>query len=122
LFSIGCRPIELVDTKKKRKDTSFDNINLNNNDLEIINNDNTLVINKNNNSFGAENYQEFGNYKDYTFESDVIISRIREDIRQFDTIYYKDIRLLVMRNNKRNILVIEIMIAYHKRYQRRLKP
>jgi hypothetical protein len=56
LFSIKYRPAELVNTKKKRKDTSFDNINLDNNNLEIINNNNIFVINKNNNNFSAKDY------------------------------------------------------------------
>jgi hypothetical protein len=122
LFGIRCRPAELVDAKKKRKDTSFDNVDLDDNDLEVVDNDNTLVIDKSNNGFGAEDNQEFGSRKDYTFESNIIMSGIREDIRQFDAICYKDIRLLVVRNSKRNILAIEVTIAYHKKYQRRPKP
>jgi hypothetical protein len=81
LFNTRYRPIELVDTKKKRKDISFDNIDLNNNDLEIVNNNNTFIINKNNNNFSTKNNQEFGNYKDYIFESNITINRIRENIR-----------------------------------------
>jgi hypothetical protein len=78
LFNIRYWLAELVDTKKN---ISFNNINLDNNDLEIINNNNILVINKINNSFGVENNQEFDSYKDYIFENNIIINRIKENIK-----------------------------------------
>jgi hypothetical protein len=122
LFGTGCRPAELVDAKKKRKDTSFDNVDLDDNDLEVVDDDNTLVIDKSDDGFGAEDNQEFGGREDHAFESDVAMSGIREDIRQFDAICYEDIRLLVVRNGERNMLAMEVTMAHHKGYQRRPKP
>jgi hypothetical protein len=121
LFGIGCRPAELVDTKKKRKN----DISSNNNDLEIVDNNNILAIDKSNKYFGTKSNKDFSSRDNNTLQGIVIISRAEENIRYFDAICYKDIRLLVVRSpssREREGLAIEVIIAYHKRHKRRPKP
>jgi hypothetical protein len=110
----------LVNAKKKKKDTSFNNNNLNNNNLKVVNNNNILVS-KSNNSFSAKDNKDFSSYKDDTFKGNVAISRVREDIREFDINCYKDICLLVIYNREQNVLAIKVIITYYKGHQRRLK-
>ncbi|TVY12529.1 hypothetical protein LARI1_G009432 [Lachnellula arida] len=96
LFGTGCRPAELVDAKKKRKDTDFDNDNPDNDDLE-----------------------------DDAFEGNATMSGVHENIRQFDAICYEDVRLLVVRSpsgGERDGLAMEVKMAHHKGHKRRPKP
>jgi hypothetical protein len=51
-------------------------------------------------------------------------SRVKEDMRYYDVICYKDMRLLVVRSpggGGRDVLAIEVTIAYYKGYKRRPK-
>jgi hypothetical protein len=55
LFGTGCRPAELVDAKKKRKDTSFHDDDLDDNDLEAVDEDDPLIIDNSDGGFGKRN-------------------------------------------------------------------
>jgi hypothetical protein len=125
LFGTGCRPAELVDAKKKRKDTSFDDDDLDDNDLEAVDNDDPLVIDKSDDGFGAEDNMDFSGRESDTFEGDVAMSGVGEDVRQFDAICYEDVRLLVVHNpgsRERDVLAMEVTMAHHKGHKRRPKP
>ncbi|PVH70113.1 hypothetical protein DL98DRAFT_620728 [Cadophora sp. DSE1049] len=60
-----------------------------------------------------------------SFDNDVSISDVETELRQFDALCYKNVRLLVVRNlvaGERDVLAIEVKLAYHKGGKRRLKP
>ena len=120
VFGTGCRPAELINAKKKNKgDIDFED-----NDLELVDGDDAFAVNKGDGSFGAESNDLSGRGHDAS-EGDVAISRVEEDVRHFDAICYEDVRLLVVRSpgsEERDILAIEVIIAYYKGYKRRLKP
>jgi hypothetical protein len=53
------------------------------------------------------------------------MSKVKEDMRYYNVIYYKDMRLLVIRSpggGGRDILAIEVTTAHYKGYKRRPKP
>jgi hypothetical protein len=129
LFATGCRPTELVDVKKKRRTPSF-------------NNNETYANSVNDKGF---NNAKAGANADFSFDDDhdsavadldsendnnssnnnVAISDIKTELRQFNALYYEDVRLLVVRNpvaGERDVLTIEVKLAYHKGAKRRLKP
>ena len=102
-----------MDVRKKRKD----NINSEDNNLKVLNNNYILTISKNNNGFGPKSNRGTSSYNNNNYKDYSIISKAREDIKYIKIIYYKDVRLLVMcgpNNRGRNILVIEVTIAYYK--------
>ncbi|KAL5329360.1 hypothetical protein ACEPPN_002872 [Leptodophora sp. 'Broadleaf-Isolate-01'] len=130
LFATRCRPVELVDAKKKKKrrwpglkdnNTSDGDIDDNgfkdteigaNADFGFNNHDSSIA------DLGSENNSN-------GFDDDVTISDIKTELRQFDALYYKDVRLLVVRNpvaGERDLLTIEVKLAYHKGAKRRPKP
>jgi hypothetical protein len=118
LFSTGCRPIELVDAKKKRReDPGSKDDDLNDDDL--------LAINKSNNGFGAEDNQDFSSRDDDALEGVAATSGVKEGMRYYDAIYYEDVRLLVVRSpggGERDVLAIEVTMAHYKGHKRRPKP
>ncbi|KAK0105964.1 hypothetical protein ONS95_004474 [Cadophora gregata] len=66
---------------------------------------------------GSENSSSSSN-------NDVSISNVKTELRQFDALYYEDVRLLVVQNpvtGKRDVLAIEVKLAYYKGAKRRLK-
>ena len=96
---MGCRPIELVNVKKKRRPSS-----LNNNETYVNN-----VNDKGFNNAKASANANFGFNDDYDSaiidlgseinngsNDDVAISDVKIELRQFDALYYKDVRLLVV--------------------------
>jgi Protein of unknown function (DUF3435) len=121
LFGTGCRPAELVDAKKKRKD----DISSDNDDLEVVDDDDILAVDKSDDGFGTESNKDFSGRDDNTLQGVVTISRAEEDIRHFDAICYKDVRLLVVRSpgsREREGLAMEVTMAHHKGHKRRPKP
>ncbi|KAG4427387.1 hypothetical protein IFR05_017130 [Cadophora sp. M221] len=117
LFGTGCRPAELVDARKKRKD----DIDSEDDDLEVFDDDNIVAIGKNNDESGPESNKSTTSCD----EGDVAMSGMGEDIRHFDAICYEDVRLLVVRspdNGGRDVLAMEVTMAHHKGHKRRPKP
>ncbi|KAG4430257.1 hypothetical protein IFR05_014253 [Cadophora sp. M221] len=117
LFGTGCRPAELVDARKKRKD----DIDSEDDDLEVFDNDDIVAIGKNNDESGPESNKSTSSCD----EGDVAMSGMGEDIRHFDAICYEDVRLLVVRspdNGGRDVLAMEVTMAHHKGHKRRPKP
>jgi hypothetical protein len=58
-------------------------------------------------------------------DDDVAISDVKTELRQFDTLCYEDVCLLVVRNpvaGERDVLAMEVKLAYYKGAKRRLKP
>jgi len=87
LFSTGCRPAELVDAKKKRKDnTGFED--------DDLNDDNILAVDKSDDGFGAGSNKDFGDRDNDALDSVDATSGVEEDIRHCDAICYKDVHLL----------------------------
>ncbi|KAH8749255.1 hypothetical protein F5882DRAFT_525212 [Hyaloscypha sp. PMI_1271] len=110
-------PTELVNAKKKRRDEAGSK----DDDLD---NDEVPAMDKSNNGLSAEGIDLYSDDND-TLEGVAATSRFKEDLRHFDTIYYKDMRLLVIRSpggGERDVLAIEVTIAYYKGYKRRPKP
>lgn len=106
LFGTGCRPTELVDAKKKRKD----DIALEDDDLEVVDDDDILAVNKSDAGFSAENNKDLSGRDNNAVEGDVTMSRVEEDIRHFDAICYEDARLLVVPSpgsEERDVLAME---------------
>jgi hypothetical protein len=130
LFATGCRLTELVNVKKKKRqrldvnDNSINEDNMNDKDFnEIENNINT--------DFGFDNNHDNtiidlgSKNNNNSFNNNITISDIETESRQFDTLYYKDICLLVVRNlivKERDILAIKVKLTYYKRAKRRPKP
>jgi hypothetical protein len=130
LFATGCRPTELVDVKKKKRrrpglnnsktgannvnDKGFNNAEVGTNtDFSFNNNHDSAIA-----DLGSKNNNNSSN-------NDVAISNVKTELRQFDTLYYEDVRLLVVRNpvaGEWDVLIIEVKLAYYKRAKRRLKP
>jgi hypothetical protein len=113
ILGTRCHPVELVDIRKKRKD----DIDSEDDDLKVLNNNHILAISKNNNGFGPESNRGTSGYDNNAYKDDSVMSEVGEDIRYFNVIYYEDMRLLVIRgpdNRGRNILAIEVTMAYHK--------
>jgi hypothetical protein len=80
---------------------------------------NTKKKRKDNISFDNNNFKGVNN-------NDIlaVISKVKKNIRHFNAICYKDIRLLVVRSSKskeQDVLVIKVIIAYYKRHKRHLK-
>jgi hypothetical protein len=70
---------------------------------------------------GSENDNDNNNGSN----NDVAISGVDTELRQFDALCYKDVRLLVVRNpvaGEQDVLIIEVKLAYYKGAKRRLKP
>jgi hypothetical protein len=121
LFGTGCRPAELVDAKKKRKE----DIDSEDDDLEDLYDDDVKAIRENNYGSGPESNKGTSSCDDDTREGDVAMSGMGEDIRHFDAICYEDVRLLAVRspdNGGRDVLAMEVMMAHHKGHKRRPKP
>ncbi|KAH9207213.1 hypothetical protein DL95DRAFT_415841 [Leptodontidium sp. 2 PMI_412] len=134
LYIYRCRPIKLVDVKKKKKkkrrwpslkdketgDRDVDDNSFEDKDTEVGANA----------DFGFDNHDsavtDLGSENDSnSSDDDVIISDIKTELRQFDALYYEDVRLLVVRNpvaGERDILMIEVKLAHYKGAKRRLKP
>ena len=120
LFGTGCRPAELVDAKKKRRD----DIGFEDDDFEVVDDDDILAIDKSDDDFSAENNMDLGGCDD-ALEGDVAMSGVEEDIGHCDAICYEDVRLLVVRSpgrEKRDVLAMEVTMAHHQGHKRRLKP
>jgi hypothetical protein len=100
LFAIGCRPIELVDVKKKKRrrpdlnnnKAYADNMNNGgfkdaevgaNADFSFNDHDSTVA------NLGSEN-------DSYSSNNNVAISYVNTELRQFNTLYYEDVCLLVV--------------------------
>ena len=115
LFGTGCRPAELVDGRKKRRDE----VDSENDDLEALDDDDILAADKSDAGFETEN-------NNFSCRDDGACQGIgEEDIRQCDAICYEDIRLLVVRSpmsGERDVLAMEITLAHHKGHKRRPKP
>jgi hypothetical protein len=134
LFATGCRPAELVDAKKKqRKRTPGLNDNktcTDTTDDEGFNDteggaDTDFGFDSDNahNSTVTDLGSEIGN--NGSDNNNIAISDNQTEYRQFDTLYYKDVRLLVVRNpvaGERNVLAIEVKLAYYKGAKRKPKP
>jgi hypothetical protein len=113
IFGIGCRPVELVDARKKRKD----DIDSEDDDLEVLDDDHILAIGKNDNGFGPESNRGTSGCDDDAHEGNGVMSEVGEDIRYFDAIYYEDVRLPVVRgpdSGGRNVHAMEVTMAHHK--------
>lgn len=115
LFSTECWPAELVDGRKeKRDDADFEE-----DELEVVNNDDILAADKSDTGFRNEN-------NDINSRNDGALSGVSDEaVRQFDAIYYEDVRLLIVRSSEggeRDVLAMEITMDHHKGYKRRLKP
>lgn len=117
LFGTGCRPAELVDAKKKRKDdTSSED-----NDLD---DDDILAIDKSDDGFSAKGNKDFSSCNDDTLKGIATTSGVEEDIRHYNAICYKDVRLLVVRSpssREQDVLAMEVTMAHYKGHKRRLK-
>jgi hypothetical protein len=121
--------MELVNIKKKKRQrpdidndlTSADNIN--NEDFDktkdsantdfSFNNDHDSAIT----NLGSKNNKSSSN-------NNIPINDIKTESRQFNVLYYKDIRLLVIWNpiaKEQDMLIIEVKLAYYKGAKRRLK-
>jgi hypothetical protein len=129
LFAIRCRPAKLVDAKKKKRrrpdlddnkayannvnDKGFKDAEVGANaDFGLDDHDSAIA------NLGSENDSN-------SFNNNVIISDIKTELRQFDALCYKDVRLLVMRNpiaGEQDVLAIEVKLAYYKGAKRRPKP
>jgi hypothetical protein len=115
LFGTGCRPAELVDGRKKRRD----GVNSDDDDLEVANDDEILTTDKSDDGFKT-NKNDFSGCDNGARQC---VSEV--DIRQFDAICYEDVRLLVVRSpesGEQDVLAMEITLAHHKGHKRCLKP
>jgi hypothetical protein len=122
LFGTGCRPAELVDAKKKKRD----DIDSETDELQVLDDDDTLAFDEIGDGSGVENSQGPTVHDDNAFDNDDTAMRgMEEDIRRFDAICYEDVRLLVVRSpesEERDVLAMEITLAHHKGHKRRPKP
>jgi hypothetical protein len=120
LFGTGCRPAELVNAKKKRKD----DVGFEDDDFEVVDDNNILSVDKSDDGFSAENNKDHSG-RDDALEGDIAVSGVEEDIRHYDAICYEDVRLLVVRSpgsEERDVLAMEVTMAHHKGHKRRPKP
>ena len=137
LFATGCRPAELVDAKKKKKKKKKRR-------TPGLTDDETCADDTDDEGFddteaGAE--ADFGFDSDDDYDSavadlgsendddgsddDVAMSDDQTEHRQFETLCYEDVRLLVVRNpvaGERDVLAMEVKLAHHKGAKRRPKP
>jgi hypothetical protein len=107
LFSIGCRPAELVDAKKKTG-------------RDVAGSDNEE---SGDDDFAADRDADMSSLADDG--PDGAIGAVEPDASRVDALCYEDIRLLVVRNpdgEGRDILAIEVKLAHHKGHNRRPKP
>lgn len=82
--------------------------------LEVLDNDYILAISKNDNRFGPESNRGTSGCNDNAYKGDGIMSKVGEDIRYFNAIYYEDVCLLVVRgpnSRERNVLAIEVIMS-----------
>ena len=129
LFATGCRPAELVDVKKKkRRRPDLDNNKAYANNM----NDEGFKDAKvgANADYGFDDQDsavaDLGSENDsYGSDNNVAISDVKTELRQFDALCHKDVRLLVVRNpitGERDMLAMKVKLAYYKGAKRRLKP
>jgi hypothetical protein len=128
LFATGCRPAELVDAKKKKRTLGLDDDgtcadDVNDEGLEDaeVGADGDFGFDDHDSAvtdLGSEN-------DDNVSDDDVAMSDVDTELRQFDALCYEDVRLLVVRNpvaGERDVLAMEVKLAYHKGAKRRPKP
>ncbi|KAH7370272.1 hypothetical protein BKA65DRAFT_589640 [Rhexocercosporidium sp. MPI-PUGE-AT-0058] len=131
LFATGCRPAELVDAKKKRrrwpglKDEESDDGDVDDNSFEDedaeVGADADFGFDDHDSAIADLGSENNGNGSD----DHVVMSDVGTELRQFDSLYYEDVRLLVVRNpvvGERDMLAMEVKLAHHKGAKRRPKP
>jgi hypothetical protein len=129
-FAMGYRPTELVDAKKKKRrrpgldddETGADDVDDEGFDDTEVGADADFGFDDDHDSavadLGSEN-------DDDGSDDDVAMSDVETEPRQFDALYYEDVRLLVVRNpvaGERDVLAMEVKLAHHKGAKRRPKP
>lgn len=132
LFATGCWPAELIDAKKnKRRRPGLDDHETGADDVIDESFDDTEV--------GADSDFGFDNNHDSTVadlsskidndnnsdNDDIAMSSVDTELRQFDVLCYEDVCLLVVWNpvaGERDVLAMEVKLAYYKGAKRRLKP
>ncbi len=101
LFATGCRPVELVDAKKKRRTPGPGDNKTCTNDVNDEGFDDTEA--SANTDFGFDNdhdsaVTDLDSENDDGSDDDVTMSDVETELRQFDVLYYEDVRLLVVQN------------------------
>lgn len=114
LSGTGCRPAELVDARRRRKD-----------DISADNGE-VVAQDKSSHDSGAVTDKDFTGHDGYAqVDFDLDTSGVEEDVRRVDAICYEDVRLLVVRSpdsRGRDVLAMEVTMTHHKGHKRRPKP
>jgi len=119
LSGTGCRPAELVDATKKRKEGA----RLGDKDHEAVD-DNILAADKSDDNFGTGRNKDVDG-RDENNLTGISEGGVEKDARRFNALCYEDVRLLVVRSpnsGERDVLAMEVTLAHHKGHKKRPKP